>query len=214
MSFILDALKKAESERSRGAGPVLMDVRIAAPRRRLPAWAWVLGGVLLANLVVLAWLLLRAPAAPPAAVTPAPAAATPAPASTPAAAPAVPAPPANATPVPAAPPPVAGVSGDVTPPAVTPAPAPASAPPPPPPPASDAGLPTAQDLVAAGVALPPLQLSLHAFDAVPANRYVLLNGVRLGEGEYTPDGIKVERITARGAVIDASGRRFLLPAVH
>ncbi len=63
MSFILDALKKAESERSRASGPVLVDVRIAPPRRRLPAWAWALGGVLLANLVVLAWLMLRKPVA-------------------------------------------------------------------------------------------------------------------------------------------------------
>ncbi len=59
MSFILDALKKAESERNRNSGPVLMDVRISAPRRRLPVWAWMLGSVLLANLAVLGWLLLR-----------------------------------------------------------------------------------------------------------------------------------------------------------
>ena len=50
MSFILDALKKAESERNRASGPVLVDVRIAPPRRRLPAWAWAMGAVLLANL--------------------------------------------------------------------------------------------------------------------------------------------------------------------
>src|SRR5262245_25323258 len=71
MSFILDALKKAESERSRAWGPVLVDVRIAPPRRRLPAWAWALGGVLLANLAVLAWLVLRKPAVTEVAAVPA-----------------------------------------------------------------------------------------------------------------------------------------------
>lgn len=54
MSFILDALKKSESERHRQSGPVLMDVRIAAPRRRIPTWAWVIAAVLLVNLAVLA----------------------------------------------------------------------------------------------------------------------------------------------------------------
>src|SRR6187402_640028 len=61
MSFILDALKKSESERHRNSGPVLMDVRIAPPRRRLPAWAWVIIAVLVANFMVLAWLLWLSP---------------------------------------------------------------------------------------------------------------------------------------------------------
>jgi hypothetical protein len=62
MSFILDALKKAEAERNRRVAPVLMDARIAPPRRRLPIWVWVLGAAFVLNLAVLAWLLLvRAP---------------------------------------------------------------------------------------------------------------------------------------------------------
>jgi general secretion pathway protein B len=203
MSFILDALKKAESERNRNSGPVLMDVRIAAPRRRLPTWAWVLGGVLLANLAVLGWLLLRpAPAPTPevAAIAQAPASAVPAP--VPAPAPQAATPPVTA-PVPAPAftpvlPPLNG--GDILPP-VNAAPA-----------RSIANLPTAQDLRAAGVGLPSLQLNLHVYDVIATRRYVLLNGVRLGEGEFTPDGVKVEQITPDGVVLDASGRRFLLSA--
>ena len=42
MSFILDALKKSEAERNRKSGPVLMDMRIAPPRRQLPVWVWVI----------------------------------------------------------------------------------------------------------------------------------------------------------------------------
>jgi general secretion pathway protein B len=77
---------------------------------------------------------------------------------------------------------------------------------------SDAGLPTLQDLVASGIALPPLQLNLHAYDPNPASRYVLLNTTRLREGDFTRDGIKVERITATGVVLDMRGRRFVLRA--
>jgi general secretion pathway protein B len=85
-------------------------------------------------------------------------------------------------------------------PAVVPAPVPSEA------------LPTLQDVLASGLVLPPLQLVLHVYDEVPANRYVLLNSRRLREGEELSDGIRVDRITARGVVLDARGRRFLLPA--
>ena len=37
MSFILDALKKSESDRQRQSGPALFEVKVAAPRTRLPA---------------------------------------------------------------------------------------------------------------------------------------------------------------------------------
>ena len=65
MSFILDALKKSESERNRKSGPVLMDMRIARPRRRLPAWVWIIAAVLLANLLLLGYVLLRGPSPQP-----------------------------------------------------------------------------------------------------------------------------------------------------
>lgn len=206
MSFILDALKKAESERNRHSGPVLMDVRIAAPRRRLPTWAWVLGGVLLANLAVLGWLLLRpTPTAAPEVAASAPAAAAvvaappaPAPVAMPQAAPPSAALPNGAPAFNPALPPLTG--GDILPPVNATSTR------------SIENLPSAQDLRAAGVALPNLQLNLHVYDATSTRRYVLLNGVRLGEGEFTPDGVKVEQITPDGVVLDASGRRFLLSA--
>jgi general secretion pathway protein B len=197
MSFILDALKKAESERHRASGPVLVDVRIAAPRRRLPAWAWVVGTVLLANLLVLAWLVLRKPAVP---VQAAAASATAAPA-------AAPTPSANATETPPA-----GISpGPAPPPAYTPPPAARSVAPPAAQRVPVDQLPTARELVAAGVSLPPLLMNLHVYDPTPSQRYVMLNGVRLTEGEFTPDGIKVETIIERGVVLEARGQRFLLP---
>jgi hypothetical protein len=74
----------------------------------------------------------------------------------------------------------------------------------------DEDLPGANELRAAGIALPELQLNLHVYDPAPVHRYVLLNGQRLREGEYTPDGVKLERVTPTGTVLEASGRRFRL----
>jgi general secretion pathway protein B len=199
MSFILDALKKAESERGRAAGPVLVDVRIAPPRRRLPAWGWVLGAVLLANLAVLAWLMLRTP------VAPAVVAASGAEVVRASSAAAGPATPATAVPPSPLPPPTLREIEPVRLPTPTVAPAHAA-------PAADLdNLPTQRELQARGISLPPLLLNLHVYDASPALRYVLLNGLRLAEGEFTPDGIKVEAITERGVVLEARGQRFLLP---
>ncbi|HEX5207450.1 MAG TPA: general secretion pathway protein GspB [Steroidobacteraceae bacterium] len=98
MSFILDALKKSESDRQRQSGPSLFEVKVAPPRRRLPLWAVAIAVLLAINLIVIAWMLLRHPAAPnPAtAAESAPSAAAPvvaraAPSASPAAAPAEPA---------------------------------------------------------------------------------------------------------------------------
>jgi len=218
MSFILDALKKSESERHRHSGPVLMDVRIAPPRRRLPTWAWVIAGVLLVNLLLLIWLLWLAPHRAPTAPAPVSAAV----------APPAPAP----TAAPTAPP--AAVPQSVAPPAGAPAAAPVTPPPPPAAPSTSpamptpatggarlaedtapidiASLPKVPDLVAAGAALPELRLSLHVYDPLAANRYVLLNGMRLREGEFTPDGLKLLQVTPGGAVLEWRGRRMFLSA--
>jgi hypothetical protein len=59
MSFILDALKKSESDRQRQNGPALFEVRVAPPRTRLPLWAIAIAVLLLVNLGIVMWLLLR-----------------------------------------------------------------------------------------------------------------------------------------------------------
>jgi general secretion pathway protein B len=64
MSFILDALKKSETERQRQAVPGLMDTRIAGGRNRLPIWVVLLGTLLIANVIVLAVVLIRSNSAP------------------------------------------------------------------------------------------------------------------------------------------------------
>ncbi len=63
MSFILDALKKSESERQRQSGPALFEVKVAPPRHRFAIWAIALGALLAINLVVVGWMLSRSSSA-------------------------------------------------------------------------------------------------------------------------------------------------------
>jgi len=84
MSFILDALKKSESERQRQSGPALFEVKVAPPRHRFAPWMIVLAALLLANVALFGYWMLRTPHATEPAV--ARAAAAPAPRAEPSAA--------------------------------------------------------------------------------------------------------------------------------
>ncbi|MBV8145130.1 MAG: general secretion pathway protein GspB [Gammaproteobacteria bacterium] len=57
MSFILDALKKSESDRQRQSGPALFEVRVAPPRTRLPPWAIAIALLLALNFGIAIWML-------------------------------------------------------------------------------------------------------------------------------------------------------------
>ena len=145
MSFILDALKKSESARQRQSGPALFEVRVAPPRTRLPRWAIAIALLLVLNLGVVLWMLLRHQThanAPPAATAgaPAPGGAVTASASPPAAPTAAPtaAPPAAAPAGSAPPVPTVGASAALPPGASPPAPANAPSAPPAPPAAAAA----------------------------------------------------------------------------
>ena len=63
MSFILDALRKSETDRQRQSGPALFEVKVAAPRTALPSWALAIGALLLVNLGIVMWMSLRHSAA-------------------------------------------------------------------------------------------------------------------------------------------------------
>jgi len=219
MSFILDALRKSEHERERRALPGLVESKIA--RDAPSTLAWVLGGfgvLLVLNGAILAYLLLRpAPAPAPAAgaataasVAPV-AAATSARATPPTAvdetgrvrplagevadaelAPDVPEPPPVAHPA---------TTGRVATPAPAPAPAPLGGP----------AWPTLRQLPASeAAALPPLNLDLHVYSSVAAQRFVIINGQRAREGGQLREGLVVEQITPDGALLNHQGRRFLL----
>jgi general secretion pathway protein B len=239
MSFILDALKKSESDRQRQSGPALFEVKVAPPRTGLPLWAIAVAALLVVNLGIVGWMLLRhAPArgaAPDAAEPPAaaaPAAAPAAPAAAPVAA-ALPAPSAAAAPLPAP-------TGHA---ASSPADVPASAAAPPgesgaPPRAADtanpedyapatdpaspslsahvrrgtaSGVPLYQEAATtSGMQIPSLRLDLHVYAPRPQDRFVMINMHRLREGESLPEGVHVDSITPEGAVLSYQGSRFLL----
>ena len=71
------------------------------------------------------------------------------------------------------------------------------------------GLPTYDQESASG-SLPQLSLDLHVYAARPQERFVFLNMLRLREGDSTPDGVRVERITPDGVVLSHRGSRFVL----
>ncbi|MET0291612.1 MAG: general secretion pathway protein GspB [Steroidobacteraceae bacterium] len=226
MSFILDALKKSENERARQSGPALLEARVVPRQRGVPAWAIVLGVVLVANVALLAWVLLRPARVEPVGV-PAPVAVAPAPV---APAPAVVPPPPVVQAPPAQPPAVAlPPTAQVLPPlpAASPVEEPRVAPvnpadfqPARPPErqtsaladaatiAADGGLPTAADLATLGV--PELRLALHVYDANPSSRYVLMNSQRLRENETSSEGVRVERIDPNAVILSFRGTRFRL----
>jgi general secretion pathway protein B len=221
MSFILDALKKSESDRQRQSGPALFEVKVAAPRTRLPLWAIAIAGLLAVNLAIVMWMLSRHPATRSAdtgagqpLLAPAAAATTPAPApaSVPLPAPAA-QPPATAPSPVLVPNPGATGGGSDNPDDYAPATEPAA------PPLLGSrvrrgtadGVPLYQDAAATpGTRIPQLRLDLHVFALHPQDRFVMINMHKLREGDSLPEGVHVDRITPEGAVLSYSGSQFLL----
>ena len=225
MSFILDALKKSESERQRQAGPALLEMRIVRPTRRLPVWALIVGALLIISVAALAWVVLKPSAAPATAQAGAapptgPIAPNTVPASAPAATAVAPTPSAAgpgtqaataAVPMQTAPP-VGAVQQSVanpadnpadTEPAVTQAPMMRQEPSGP----NTANLHTYAEL---GGSLPELRLDLHVYAQNPAERYAFINMHKMHEGDTTPEGVQVKEITPTGVVMEYRGTEFLL----
>jgi general secretion pathway protein B len=239
MSLILEALRKSEAERQRGRAPGLFVEQARAPARSrsVPAWAWGLAALLVLVLVAWGWreweraglasevaTPLPAPAAvgavpapqlaeaalqstdvapmsaAPIAVAPAPPQPAPPPPAT-ASAPAAPAPFASSPPAPAAPLPPAVARSEAI-----------GAPPPAPVAEAPDVVPSLSSLGANERArLPPLKLSMHVFAESPAQRFVILDGQRLGEGASPASGLVVQEIRRDGLVLAVDGQRFLLP---
>lgn len=200
MSFILDALKKSESERQRQSGPALLEMRIVRPARALPAWAMVVGALLIVSVAVLAWMALR-PATQRAynAPQPATAAAQPRAPEAPAAVLAGNADTATAANV------AAAADTPVNPADTAPAiaPGPGSAPPA----GTDGNLQSYAELSGT---VPELRLDLHVYAPNPAERYAFINMRKVREGDVTPEGAQVRQITREGVVLEYQGAEFLL----
>ena len=243
MSFILDALKKSETDRQRQASPALFEVKVAAPRRKFPLWAAGLAVLLGINMVVLAWVLLRRPEpagalAPPVTTPVQPMAANtaqpgmvtvPATVTLPTTVniPINSAPSVNMNSAPAEP----GVVGPSQAPPLAEEPVLQGHEPVVPPDynqddyrpaitAQQAGeiaarrrngeLPSRDEVIAQGNALPDLRLDLHVYAANPAERFVFINMRKLREGESLPEGVRVDEITPNGVELSYRGKRFAI----
>lgn len=210
MSFILDALKKSENERQRDIGPSFADVKSAVPAMRIPK-LWIgIGALLLVNIIALVVLLTRRDQTPvveaPVVTSRAIAPSTPRPQ---AVLPTIPA--TVAAPLPAAAAPAAAAvidaeSGEVS------APEPRLDRPLPAGFTDEGPMPTMNEVLAQGRAtLPELHLDMHVYGADSSQRFVSINARKLREGMQVEEGLRVERITRDGVVLNYRGLRFLLP---
>jgi general secretion pathway protein B len=207
MSFILDALRKSETERQQQAGGEFSSVPSSSGESQSPKWLWMLALLLVVNVVVLLGILMRPDAAPeaetPVTAVPETLPVEAEPVQQEAAEPSFEDRVAEAKESQPAPEPVTEVSAE---PAVD---EPASAIVPP---SSQDRLMTLDELRLAGATqLPELHLDIHVYADDPAERFVFVNMNKHREGSKLDEGPVVTEITAEGVVLEHQGRKFLLP---
>lgn len=207
MSFILDALKKSETERQQKNAPGFADVPDGVDSPRAPRWLWVLGGLLAVNLIVLSGVMLRPDPRPQTDVT-----AT-----------------GEAIPDAAQPEREASFSEMVEQAKNTQAPQvtgategqstadnPVLEASPVPKPRLAATIKesyaTFNDLRANGtLLLPDLHLDIHVYNDQPAKRFVFVNMNKYREHARLAEGPVVKEITPEGVILEHLGNGFLLP---
>jgi general secretion pathway protein B len=214
MSYILDALRRAEADRERERGqvpglhtqPLPGSSAAAAGKRRWLPWAG--GGLLLlAGIGAGSWWagtppqadLPAAPSAPPLAAS-APVATAPA---QPAASAPLPPPAASASPyLPPLPLPAAVVAAPAPPPRAAPAPAPAA----------EAPVPRLSELPESlRNELPRLTIGGSMYSDDPASRLLIVNGEVMREGARLGPDLVLEQIRPREVVLRFKGQRFRQP---
>jgi general secretion pathway protein B len=208
MSFILDALKKSETDRQQQSSAEFAGVPTSPQAPSVPRWLWFVGVLLAINLLVLVGLLLRPdPAAPLQAL----------PSSVGIAA----QPTTGAPPQPSFKEQVAAARenppdqqlavvearedtrNSIKPVLISqnPSAVPASS-----------LYPTMQEVRARGtINLPDLHLDIHVFSPEPNDRFVFVNMSKLREGSTLAEGPVVTEITPDGVVLRYEGQVFLLP---
>lgn len=58
--------------------------------------------------------------------------------------------------------------------------------------------------------LPPFMMTAHVYSADKSQRFVLINGLKYGDGDQTREDLKVEQILPNGAVLSYRGNPFYL----
>jgi general secretion pathway protein B len=209
MSYILDALRRAEADRERERGQVpglhtqpqaSSEAAPAAGRRRWLPWAGA-GLLLLAGLGAGSWWAgsPREAAAPPPQPLPAPPVAT-------APVPAPMAPPVVSTPMPQAAASASPYLPPAPPPAVVAAAAPAPAP------AAEAPIPKLSELPeATRRELPRLAIGGSVYSDDPASRLVIVNGDVLHEGAKLGTDLVLEQIGPHELLLRFKGQRYRQP---
>ncbi len=210
MSFILDALKKSESERQERSDAEFATVPSSPDTPAAPRWLWILGALLAINVIVVVGLLLR----PDATSTSIPSASTvdpPTPVAAsdtesfsdqvagarrtePAAALPEPVPVVQRTNVTTSQtrrPPVSVANLPVT---------------------RAAVLPTLTELRANGtLQLLDLHVDIHVYSDVPSERFVFINMNKYQENSRLDEGPEIDEITRDGVILEYRGTTFLLP---
>jgi general secretion pathway protein B len=215
MSFILDALKKSESERQRQSTPGFADVPTRVTSRRPPGWLWIVAILLIINFAVLLGLYFR-PAAAPVTALPTTAVAPEPIQALPEAAPVTGRLPVTAESAERAE--IRTLSSEVVRPAaentdssgsVTVQATPESKL------ASSADeyshYPSFTTLLANGtLQLADLHIDIHVYSSAPEERFVFINMNKYREGEQLSEGPQLHAITNEGVVLDYLGKRFIL----
>jgi general secretion pathway protein B len=195
MSYILEALKKAQAERQLGSAPTIHALPIqaaAAPHAAAGRTPWLIAGACVALLVAGAAVMWwRTPVQPVVAPPPVVVAAAPAPVPV-----AVPVQVPVARPAPVAQP---------LPPKAAPAPAPV-APPKPPVPVAAAPAPAPEEQLPFMNQLPEPQRS--EVPKNPADRLLLIDKVLRHEGEEVAPGLILEQLQPKAAVMNYRGTRY------
>lgn len=238
MSYILDALNKAERERKRGAAPALdggPTLTSDVPTPHNP-WLWIALLAVVFNAALAALLVWSSLQDKPGVAEQPPAAAVPATPPAAAAAPVNPAPPADlaAPPQPNDPLETLRPAQPLVPKSSIPlmtdaelqqqarareleeqaAAAQAAAPPPPPEPRDETPPPLETIPLQIELpqelqqALPQLRVDVHVFDDARANRFVMINLRRYREGDEIAPDLILERVTREGMVLIFHGERF------
>ena len=210
MSFILDALKKSETDRQQQGSAEFSGVPTSPAKPAVPRWLWVVGILLAINLTVLIGLLLKPDTATIPAAVPAQAETS----NTPAAE--IAAPPSFQEQVAVAQrnAPEQQTANTIDEPEVTTntfvkpiliSQDPSAIP------AADL-YPSIHEVRASGSSnLPDLHLDIHVYSTAPEDRFVFINMVKLREGSELTEGPHVAEITPDGVVLDYQGQMFLLP---
>ncbi len=198
MSFILDALKKSESERQSQGTAEFRGVPSSARSPRVSRWLWIVGLLLAINLAVVVSLLLRPEVVPTGSLVsqtndislPATTQSSFAEQVSQAR--------QDATPMQAAPVKTTQAT------AQSPQPVSTSR--------NSALIPSIHEVRANGiVSLPELHLDIHVYSDVPEDRFVFINMAKQREGTRLSEGPVVAEITPDGVVLNYQGTLFLLP---